>query len=73
MVLHILPVDGVYYEWQPGDEMDGVADRFGVTAEDIIGWPGNCLASKEDGVQQMWEIRPGQRIIIPEGHRPMEE
>jgi hypothetical protein len=35
-VLNILPVDGVYYQWKEGDNLEGVASFFKVEPEDIL-------------------------------------
>jgi hypothetical protein len=42
-VLNILPVDGAYYQWQEGDNLDNVASFFKVKPEDIINYPGNHI------------------------------
>ncbi len=47
--LNILPMDGTYYEWQPGDGMNGVAEFFGVKPEDIINFPANDLTLESVG------------------------
>ena len=60
LVLHILPVDGVYYAVQEGDTLDMIADRFHVKVETIVNCEYNTLISGES-------VRPGQRLIIPGG------
>jgi murein DD-endopeptidase MepM/ murein hydrolase activator NlpD len=42
-VLHIPPVDGVYYQWQQGDTLESVAKYFKLDPEVILNWPGNNL------------------------------
>jgi murein DD-endopeptidase MepM/ murein hydrolase activator NlpD len=70
-VLYILPVDGVYYQWQTGDRLDTVAGSLGVTPEDIILWPGNNLAPTID--IQNPAIVPGTWLVVPGGHREFKE
>ncbi len=53
--LNILPVDGAYYEWQPGDGLNTVARFFGVKPEDIINYPLNGLDSGHN-----WRLRQPQ-------------
>ncbi|MGD0807725.1 MAG: peptidoglycan DD-metalloendopeptidase family protein [Anaerolineales bacterium] len=66
-VLNILPVDGLYYQWQAGDRLDTVAGTYGVTPEDIILWPSNYLSPTID--IQKPDITPGTWLVVPGGHR----
>lgn len=68
-VLTILPVDGTYYEWQPGDGLNGVARFFGVTPEAIINWPSNQLDPLTLGDYSKPNIEPGTWLVIPGGRR----
>jgi murein DD-endopeptidase MepM/ murein hydrolase activator NlpD len=70
-VLFVLPVDGVYYQWQSGDRLDAVAGRFGVAPEDIILWPGNYLSPEID--IQNPAIPPGSWLVVPGGHREFKQ
>ncbi|MGD0174049.1 MAG: peptidoglycan DD-metalloendopeptidase family protein [Anaerolineales bacterium] len=70
-VLNILPVDGLYYQWQAGDRLDTVAGTYGVTPEDIILWPGNYLSPTID--IQNPDIPPGTWLVVPGGHRAFKE
>lgn len=63
MVLKIPPVDGVLYEWQEGDTLDGVAARFEARIEDILGWSGNDFDLTDP------KIDPGALVMVPGGHR----
>ncbi len=63
MELYIPPVDGVYYEWQEGDTIDGVASRFEAKVDDILGWMANKLDLTNPTVE------PGAMLMIPDGHR----
>lgn len=67
--LTILPVDGTYYEWQPGDGLNGVARFFGVTPEAIIDWPSNDLDPATIGDYANPNIAPGSWLVIPGGSR----
>jgi len=65
--LNILPVDGTYYEWNQGDQLDAVAAFFGVSAQDIIDWLGNNLPPDIDPANP--GIEPGTGLIIPGARR----
>lgn len=67
--LNILPVDGAYYEWQPGDGLNGVAKFFNVNAEDIINYPPNQLDAASIGDYANPNIRAGTWLVIPGGSR----
>jgi murein DD-endopeptidase MepM/ murein hydrolase activator NlpD len=67
--LVILPTDGTYYEWQKGDGLNGVADFFGVTPEDVIDYPGNHLNPETIGDLSAPNIQPGTFLIVPKGKR----
>ena len=45
--LKILPVDGLLYEWHNGDGLNGVAEFFKVTPQEIIEWPSNNLTPEK--------------------------
>lgn len=63
MELNVLPVDGVYYQWHSGDDLDQVAGQFGVSPDVILDWPGNQLSPV------LPEIDDGQWLVVPGGHR----
>jgi murein DD-endopeptidase MepM/ murein hydrolase activator NlpD len=65
--LNILPVDGTSHVWSAGEGLNGVASFFGVTAEDIIEWPGNNLDPDADQTDP--GIEAGTLLVIPGGHR----
>ncbi len=69
MELNILPVDGVYYEWHDGDGLNGVADVYGVTPEDIINFAGNNLSPETIGDYSNPNIQAGTWLIVPNGSR----
>jgi len=63
MELNIPPVDGVYYQWQEGDTLEGVATQFDASVEDILSYSGNSLDLANP------EIPPGSMVMIPGGQR----
>ena len=65
--LNILPVDGTYYEWQGGDDLDHVAGLFGVEPREIIEYPGNHISFVDP------QIMPGTWLIVPEGQRAFKQ
>lgn len=65
--LTILPVDGVLHRWSEGEGLNGVATFYGVTAEDIIDWPGNQLDPAIDPTQP--GLAEGTELIVPGGIR----
>lgn len=67
--LNILPVDGVYHQWSAGEGLNGVAKFYGVTAEDIINFPGNHLDANTIGDLDKPNIEPGTWLIVPGGKR----
>lgn len=67
--LVILPVNGTYYEWQDGDGLNGVADFFGVSPDEIVNYPANRLDKEALGDYAHPNIEPGTRLIVPGGER----
>lgn len=67
--LNILPVDGVYWEWLGGIPFGDWAAFYGVSAADIIEFPGNHLDPESVGDYNNANIRPGTWLIIPGGKR----
>ncbi len=67
--LNILPVNGTYHEWQDGEGLNGVAEYYGVTPDDIINYPPNHLDSKTIGDFAHPNIKPGTWLIVPNGQR----
>jgi len=65
--LNVLPIDGVYYQWQQGDSLEGVADAFETSADAILDWPGNDF----DVIEQ--SIDPGTWVIVPGGKRAFQQ
>src|SRR3972149_2573563 len=64
-----MPVNGTYHKWVEGQGLNGIADFYGVTAQEIIGWPGNHLDPAMDPGNP--GIAPGTMLIIPGGRRAL--
>jgi murein DD-endopeptidase MepM/ murein hydrolase activator NlpD len=67
MELFILPVDGVYYQWQEGNRLDVIAEEYNTSLVDIISWPGNFLDSDVDPANP--NITAGTWLVLPGGSR----
>mgnify|MGYP001820492907 CR=1 FL=1 len=67
MVLKVPPTDGVLYEWQEGDTLQGVADRFEAQLEDILGWSGNKFDLTNPVVDSE------SLVMLPGGHREFKQ
>ena len=67
--LNILPVDGTYHEWQPGEGLNGISQYYGVTPEDIVNYPANHLDPTAIGDFTNPNIPPGTWIVVPGGRR----
>lgn len=65
--LNILPVDGVLHVWSAGEGLNGVAKFYGVTAQDVVDWPGNQLDPGIDPANP--GISEGTALVIPGGKR----
>jgi murein DD-endopeptidase MepM/ murein hydrolase activator NlpD len=70
--LNILPVDGVYYQWDDGDSLQNVADFFEVELDSIIGFSGNRLPLYDFDPQNP-PIEPGSWLIVPGGRRALKD
>jgi murein DD-endopeptidase MepM/ murein hydrolase activator NlpD len=71
-VLKILPVNGVYYEWEAGDTVAGIAAEFKVEPEAILSYSGNDV-DLTDTVSGTMGLEPGEWVIIPGGTRPLKD
>ena len=67
--LNILPVDGVYWEWLGGIPFGSWAEFYGVSAADIIEFPGNNIDPQKVGDYNNANIPSGTWLIIPGGKR----
>jgi hypothetical protein len=71
-VLTILPTDGVYYQWNGGDQLSSIADFFKVEKQSILEWPGNEFDIY--GVDsENPSIETGTWLIIPGGRRALKD
>jgi murein DD-endopeptidase MepM/ murein hydrolase activator NlpD len=67
--LTILPVNGVYWEWLGGIPFGDWAKFYGVTAADIIEFPGNKIDPNTVGDYNNANIKTATWLIIPGGSR----
>ncbi len=67
MTLRVPPVNGVYYEWTEGDTLDSVAAKFDADKSGIVNFSGNNLDLADP------EIKPGQWVMVPDGHREFQQ
>lgn len=67
--LNILPLDGTYHRWSAGEGLNGVAQGYSVTPEEIINWEGNNLDLETLGDWSNPDIEPGTFLVIPGGSR----
>lgn len=63
MKLNVPPIDGVYYRWEEGDNLDLVAGKFDANVQDILAWEGNNFDLTNP------QVETGQWIMVPNGHR----
>ena len=68
--LNILPIDGTYHKWREGENLQKVADFYGVEPKTIIEWPGNNFDIYSFDIENP-EIEPGTMLIVPGGRRAM--
>jgi len=67
--LNIMPLDGTYHKWSAGEGLNGVAQGYSVTPEEIINWEGNNLDLETLGEWSNPDIEPGTFLVIPGGSR----
>jgi len=63
MDLKVPPVDGVYYQWAEGDNIESIAARFKADPEAILAWPGNHFDLTNP------VLEPGTWLMVPNGQR----
>lgn len=68
--LNIMPVDGTYHKWSAGENIEKVAEYYGVEALAIIEWTGNHFDLFEIDLDNL-AIEPGTMMIVPHGQREM--
>ncbi|HXF62985.1 MAG TPA: peptidoglycan DD-metalloendopeptidase family protein [Caldilineaceae bacterium] len=62
--LNILPVNGVLHTITSGDTLISIADKYKVTVEDILNYPGNGLTDPNS------QLTIGNQLVIPNGTKP---
>ncbi|MGD2253589.1 MAG: peptidoglycan DD-metalloendopeptidase family protein [Anaerolineales bacterium] len=67
--LDIPPVNGVIHMWSAGEGLGGVAEFYGVAAQDVLDWPGNELDPELDPSNP--QIEAGTLLVIPGGRREL--
>jgi murein DD-endopeptidase MepM/ murein hydrolase activator NlpD len=68
-VLNIMPMNGAYYEWNPGEGLDIIADSYHVNTSNIIKWAGNRISDNEIGNISNPNLKAGTWLFIPGGTR----
>jgi len=71
--LNILPINGTYYQWNDGDNLDAMAGFFQVDKQEIINYSGNkfdLVAIMESGDAP---IEPGTWLMFPGGKRAIKD
>jgi len=69
-VLNILPVDGVYYQYNAGESLNSIALSLQTDVEQIIDYPGNGLDPYETDPNDPG-IPDGTWLIVPGGEREL--
>jgi murein DD-endopeptidase MepM/ murein hydrolase activator NlpD len=69
-VINIMPVNGTYHKWSTGENLEKVAEFYGVEVSKIIEWPGNPFDLFGTNVDDPG-IQPGTMLIVPDGKREM--
>lgn len=65
--LLISPVDGTLHRWSAGEGLNGVAEFYKVTPDEIINFPGNHLSLATLGDLTSPNISPGTMLVVPGG------
>lgn len=69
-VLNILPVNGVYYEYNAGESITSIAQALQTDIEKIIAYPGNGLDPYETDPNDPG-LPDGIWLIVPDGQREL--
>lgn len=70
--LNILPVDGVYRQYNYGESLRDIAESLNTTVEAILEWPGNGLDPYETDPENP-QIPDGSWLIVPGGSREVRD
>ena len=65
--LLISPVDGALHRWSAGEGLNGVAEFYKVSPDEIVNYPGNHLAAETLGDYASPNITPGTMLVVPGG------
>ena len=65
--LLISPVDGTLHRWTAGEGLNGVAEFYKVSPDEIVNYPGNHLSADTLGDYSSPNITPGTMLIVPGG------
>ncbi len=65
--LLISPVDGTLHRWSAGEGLNGVAEFYKVSPDEIVNYPGNHLAVSTLGDYASPNITPGTMLVVPGG------
>lgn len=63
-LLVIPAANGILHDVRAGETLSAIAERFSVTVEEIMAWPGNAIASADD-------VFEAQFLFIPNGLLPI--
>jgi len=68
--LYILPVNGTYHQWREGENLNRVAEYYGVDPLDIVQYPGNKIDIYDFDLDTP-NFKVGQMLIVPGGEREL--
>jgi len=63
-VLVVPGANGILYDVRAGETLSVIAERFSVSVEEIMGWPGNALESADQLIES-------QSLFVPNGILPL--
>jgi murein DD-endopeptidase MepM/ murein hydrolase activator NlpD len=69
-VINIMPTNGTYHKWSAGEDIQKVAEFYGVDMQAVIEWPGNPFDVLDTDLSNP-PITPGTLLIVPGGQREM--
>lgn len=70
-VLVVPGANGILHDVRVGETLSVIAERYSVTIEEIMGWPGNAIASADDVFEAQFLFVPNG--IIPASILPAEQ
>ena len=72
MTIRILPVDGIYIQFQDGMSLSYLAETYNVSIEDIVYYPGNHLET-DFLAPEKTKVANGRWLVIPGGTRELQD